>query len=545
MVLAMVAAGSDLHAQISPGELSSAHAALEGVQKCTQCHTLGKAIGNDNCLNCHTELRNRIGARTGFHGVMGSKPCTQCHKEHHGRDFSIIRWDEKTFDHASIGFPLEGKHRSLQCRQCHIQKNVRAQDVAQNAVLVSHGTFLGLGRDCASCHRDPHGGALSQKCTTCHTNEAWKPAPGFSHAKTKYPLTGKHETVKCESCHSKNVNGTVKFQYEGLAFAKCSDCHKDPHEGKFKKSCDGCHSTAGWQGAVRGFDHSMTSYPLKAKHQQVQCEKCHGGAGQPGQKPGQRSFRIAKFQACSDCHANPHGQQFANRPDHGLCSSCHTERGWKERAMNGFDHARTRFPLRGKHADVACAICHVEAKQPRTGPMQINTKSFEHCSDCHADLHGGQFAARADKGACESCHRETGFRPAIYTVASHSESRFELTNAHTAVACDRCHAENATRGKKMRIFRWQKLVTCETCHKNVHGDQFAKWIADGCTTCHNTAGWNEARFDHKRTGFELTGKHIGVRCISCHKGVVNGVWQFSKSPRKCEDCHKGTVPGRL
>jgi hypothetical protein len=43
----------------------------------------------------------------------------------------------------------------------------------------------------------------------------------------------------------------------------------------------------------------------------------------------------------------------------------------------------------------------------------------------------------------------------------------------------------------------------------------------------------------------LTGKHIGVRCIGCHKGVANGVWQFSKSPRRCEDCHKGTVPGRL
>jgi hypothetical protein len=254
---------------------------------------------------------------------------------------------------------------------------------------------------------------------------------------------------------------------------------------------------------------------------------------------------VAKFQACSDCHANPHGKQFVNRPDHGPCSSCHSERGWKEKSTNGFDHAKSRFPLRGKHADVACAVCHVEGKQSRAGLGQINIRSFEHCSDCHADAHGGQFAERADKGACESCHRETGFRPSLYTVVSHKDSRFEVTNAHTAVPCDRCHTESLTGGRKMRTFRWQKTVTCESCHKNVHGDQFAKWLAEGCTKCHNTSSWNEMRFDHKQTGFELTGKHLGVRCDGCHQGAVKGVWQFAKSPRKCEDCHKGTVPGRL
>ena len=33
-----------LHAQLSPGPLTNAHASLEGITNCTQCHTLGEKI---------------------------------------------------------------------------------------------------------------------------------------------------------------------------------------------------------------------------------------------------------------------------------------------------------------------------------------------------------------------------------------------------------------------------------------------------------------------------------------------------------------------
>ena len=32
--------------------------------------------------------------------------------------------------------------------------------------------------------------------------QAWKPAPGFDHAKTAWPLTGRHAAVGCERCHA-------------------------------------------------------------------------------------------------------------------------------------------------------------------------------------------------------------------------------------------------------------------------------------------------------------------------------------------------------
>ena len=42
-----------LHAQFSPGELTSSHASLEGINHCTSCHELGKKIDGNKCLECH------------------------------------------------------------------------------------------------------------------------------------------------------------------------------------------------------------------------------------------------------------------------------------------------------------------------------------------------------------------------------------------------------------------------------------------------------------------------------------------------------------
>ena len=88
---ALLAGMSVGRAQISPGELSAAHAALDGVAHCTQCHSIGKEIANEKCFSCHTEIKQRIDARTGYHGTIGSKLCAECHKEHHGKVFKIPR----------------------------------------------------------------------------------------------------------------------------------------------------------------------------------------------------------------------------------------------------------------------------------------------------------------------------------------------------------------------------------------------------------------------------------------------------------------------
>jgi hypothetical protein len=57
LVLSLIAIPSVAVCQISPGELSAAHASLEGIGNCTACHTLGKTIDDNRCLGCHEELR--------------------------------------------------------------------------------------------------------------------------------------------------------------------------------------------------------------------------------------------------------------------------------------------------------------------------------------------------------------------------------------------------------------------------------------------------------------------------------------------------------
>jgi len=105
----------------------------------------------------------------------------------------------------------------------------------------------------------------------------WKPASLFSHARTKYPLTGAHGKTACAKCHVSLADVKPYVKYTGLAFTKCSACHADPHKGSFPASCESCHNTSNWRqiAQLQGFDHSKTKYPLLGKHATVGCTDCH------------------------------------------------------------------------------------------------------------------------------------------------------------------------------------------------------------------------------------------------------------------------------
>ena len=109
-------------AQLSPGELATAHAKLEGLSNCTQCHELGKHISNGKCLDCHNEIRTRVEIQAGYHATVRDSACVTCHSDHNGRNFEMIRWpneDMRAFDHTLTGYVLEGKHQRADCRKCH------------------------------------------------------------------------------------------------------------------------------------------------------------------------------------------------------------------------------------------------------------------------------------------------------------------------------------------------------------------------------------------------------------------------------------------
>lgn len=536
-------------AQISPGELSKAHANLEGLSHCTSCHTLGKAVSNEKCLSCHAPIETRIKAGTGLHARYTGKECVECHKEHHGRDFTVVRFDRKTFNHSQTGYVLEGKHGTLACEQCHTRKNIKAPDVLANVALLASSTFLGMQRECLSCHVDNHKGQLSHDCVQCHSMTGWRPASKFNHDRARYQLTGKHTNVQCSKCHQPMGGPPSPIQYTKIEFSSCSSCHGDPHSGKFKNPCESCHTTLGWrEGKARNFDHAQTRFPLKGKHADVKCEQCHGGTQVLPVKGAltKDRFHISKSSLCDDCHKDPHLGQFTQKAT-PTCASCHVETGWKDGKARSFDHSTTKFPLKGKHASVSCARCHgkEDSIKPAESTGRVDFRNFSHCADCHKEYHHNQFANRSDRGTCEACHTETGFSPSTFSPELHAKTHFPLTGAHIAIPCSKCHTRKVAADPTSVIYARTGEIRCFDCHTDQHRDEFALIKTTYCESCHTADAWKKMIFDHDTTKYKLTGKHSGVACAGCHKpGGASGTsrrWKFRNIPSRCIDCHPASI----
>lgn len=551
LLLAFLAAACSLPAtaQISPGPLSRAHKSLDSATQCNSCHKFGGGEAIFRCLDCHTEIATRLAARKGAHVAFGSKAgssqdCAKCHSDHNGADFPIIKWDPQKFDHRQTGYALEGKHAGLVCSKCHTPNHIGAADRENIKIKDLTRTYLGISPACITCHQDPHKGRLGQNCLQCHNYQDWKNvASTFDHSKTRYPLTGQHAQVKCEKCHTPGPDGKARFT--GLPFGKCNDCHADPHKGTFaQQSCQSCHNTSSWKRVSTStlstsFDHSKTKFPLVGKHQTVECGKCH--ANGDFKKP-------LVYAKCMDCHTpDPHGGQFAKRPEGIECASCHTLDGWKPSKFTVKDHATSQYPLDGKHATVECAQCHI----PK-GKDTLFKMKFQRCLDCHHDEHQNQFAAAPRFNRCEDCHNVQGFKPSTFALAKHKDTRFILTGAHLAIPCGDCHknaSEVVPPVKTTAVFHFDDM-TCTRCHEDPHRNQFKKRMeatgadgkALGCTVCHSTKSWKElSKFDHAQTSFALAGAHRAVACIDCHKPpnletkLMNV--DFAAAPTKCEECH--------
>ena len=534
-------------AQISPGSLSQAHQSLDSPTQCTSCHKLGGGDAVFKCLDCHGEIAQRLASHTGLHASYGLKPgssqeCARCHSEHNGRDFALIKWDTKTFDHKTTGYALEGKHVGLSCNRCHSPEHIAPSERQAIKVRDLNRTFLGVAATCVPCHQDPHQSRLGPNCLQCHNNNDWKQATQqFDHSKTRYPLTGLHAQVTCQKCHTPGPDNQPR--YIGLPFGKCSDCHSDPHRGSFtQQSCQSCHNTSGWKRVSTSalnqtFDHSKTKYPLVGKHQQVDCLGCH--------RKGDFKEPIA-FQKCMDCHQDEHGGQFAKRAGGAECSGCHNLEGFKPSTFGLKEHASTAYPLQGKHGSLQCAQCHI----PR-GKETVYKIKFDLYLDCHKDEHQAQFAAAPYLNHCEQCHTLEGYKPSTFGLVRHKQTQFVLTGAHLAVTCQDCHKpgpQAATEVKTAAVYHFSNL-SCITCHEDPHREQFRERMqraingkAPGCEACHSTKSWKElARFDHSQTEFALVGAHRAVACIDCHRPpnletkLMNV--DFRAAPKQCEECH--------
>ena len=466
--------GSCVHAQalesvLAPGKLSAAHAKFE--EDCQKCHVRFDRNAQDRlCMDCHKDVGQDARAKTGFHGRMKPQTCKSCHSEHKGRDAQLASFDKATFDHAATAFALRGGHRKVECAKCHLPG--KAYRIA--------------ARDCVACHRkdDVHKSSLGTKCADCHVETLWKEAK-FDHGATRFPLTGKHDSVKCDSCHKAG-------QYKDTA-RTCLACHKkdDKHKGQYGEKCEACHSTSAWKG-IRFNHDTETRFALLGKHRTTRCESCHTGS----------SLRDKPSSSCSDCHRKDDKHKGSLGND---CSRCHSERDWKEPAK--FSHAKTAFPLLGKHASVQCKDCH---------KSEMFKEAPKACIGCHKkdDRHKGNLGE-----ACGQCHNERDWKK---TNFDHSKTAFALVGGHQKVECSACHKSTDYK---------ETPKDCFACHQR--DDKHQGQQGRSCAQCHTEVAWKPAtKFDHGLSSFPLLGQHVSVACKSCHAGTL-----FKNAKSDCHACH--------
>jgi hypothetical protein len=607
LVCLTVAAASPIRAQglASPGPLSTAHAKLDDLAHCLNCHDAGRQLSGSKCLLCHTSLAREIRADQGYHAAAtrhGAAPaCRSCHSEHNGRPFRLVKWPaggREGFDHRQTGWTLVGAHAKARCESCHRAPLVTEAAVRGDSSLAVARTYLGLGTECASCHLDEHRGRVSRKCEDCHTADAWKPAPQFDHGRTNFPLTGLHANLTCDKCHTvrselaTGPGGSTDTSFVDFHASKsgwdtgCIGCHPSPHReaGRFG-SCEKCHVTTGWfvlPDSVRRFDHTAVGFPLHGAHSTAQCESCHlpsARAPLPQRvalvranfvRPMARRKMV--FNRCDACHADAHAGQLSPAAGARDCSACHNEVRFAPTRFSLAAHDSTTFPLSGAHRATPCAACHPLVAGADAGSGSIRFKlTGLNCATCHRDPHGGQFAGRlvpgggpaaaAESGvaaACTPCHDTEAWKP---TRFEHDSTRYPLRGAHLSLACARCHRP-AARGQPVRFGGLPTTCEAAACHPDPHGGQFAGRHVPGalraaaapvtgrttCAACHDETSWKTLAFDHDSTRYPLRGAHRALACGKCHTAAAAGLpARFAGLGNTCDasGCHTDPHGGQF
>ncbi len=388
--------------------LETPHAEVE----CAACHEpaqedfLARYPGRELplCAQCHVDPHlgqfargafalGALSARAAALVPEGAGDCAACH--------GTQRFEPHEFDvakHERTALPLTGQHLNTDCNECHV-------DPPEHRPRA----FADISSDCEQCHADAHDGffepftaglALPEHgaCARCHQTDAFASVSTevFDHARwTGFPVRGAHEAEGCEACHPRSAEpdlnrrrfGRVKEHFG--AYEGCVTCHRDPHDGKFDSSslpanvdgrqdCARCHDEVSFRSFDRGYDHGLwTGFELAGAHGEIDCAACHAPLARPTENG--RTWARAKGQACQDCHANPHQDQFVlgGKTD---CARCHVDD-----AANflRFNHERdSRFRLGEAHRDVACASCHLSVVE--RGVRFIRYKPMgTQCVDCH------------------------------------------------------------------------------------------------------------------------------------------------------------------
>lgn len=297
------------------------------------------------------------------------------------------------------------------------------------------------------------------------------------------------------------------------------------------------------------------------------CKQCHGG------------IFSSMTESCLECHA-PIEAQIAEREglhgaiDTGLanaCATCHSEHhggafaivNRQSFALAGvpdplrFDHRMIGWAMDGKHLELECAKCHVNADVavlPEGGRRFIGLD--QSCVNCHEDPHEGAMA-----NACISCHGQNTWEE------MHSEDHDQhlpLIGGHDPLDCRACHAKDSDRALES-MDRFGPLLavrSCIECHDSPHAEPFAQGVAalaamelgSSCVVCHEaeheTFRDQALELDpeqHAQSGFSLALPHDKQTCEQCHDPLQDDFTQRYPGRRQdlCSQCHEDPHGGQF
>ena len=261
---------------------------------------------------------SRRASRRGAGSTAGSRPrsvtCEGCHHEHQGRDFPLVDWGR-------------AGQEGLRSR-AHRLRAPRASTGGSSARAATTG---GSWRDPAVLEfsaSSPSGDAArraaglrgvplrraprparraSASAATARTagsrrRASTTPARLPARGKARY---GRVREVPPERARAgaalpprqrqtAPVRARAFVRYKGLPFQRCTDCHKDPHQGRLGTACAGCHTPAELEEAERARCASAPSTSRRGtrsagRTRRCACEACHGPW--PGRRRGTGASR--------------------------------------------------------------------------------------------------------------------------------------------------------------------------------------------------------------------------------------------------------------
>ncbi len=264
---------------------------------------------------------------------------------------------------------------------------------------------------------------------------------------------------------------------------------------------------------------------------------------------------------CSECHV----PFWSSSTMADKCLVCH-----KDVAIQLVVSSPLHGTLNQEYPFLTCSDCHPDHRGPNSPLTDLSNIGFTHnsfgflltthqvnndgspftCTDCHTQSYSSY-----DQGICSTCHTQidTSFtQKHIFDFGTnclachdgeeslghsfdHNSMGFQLTGSHAQVACGQCHVNDNTLTDLKATPQ-----DCLSCHSanDVHWGR----LGLDCASCHTTATWTTATYNHDLAAFKLSGQHLTTGCGDCH---VNHILQGT--PTACVDCHqvKDVHQGRL